>query len=114
MSEKFEGGDGNYDGLLLEKKAVRERSTNKQTLSKKYLVEQLKETDGIIETSSNVSTPFQTSNEIISFNKNEYKTALKLQTNLDALDSSDREVSSTLDDKCPLKNMKEGFQQWKS
>ena len=101
MSEKFEGGDGNNHGLLLEKKAVRERSTNKQTLSKTYLVEQLKETDVMIETCSNVSTLFKTSNEITSVNENDYKTALKLKTNLDALDSSDSEVSSTLDDNYP-------------
>ena len=113
LSEKIEGGDGNYDELLLEKKAFRERSTNKKTLSKTYLVEQLKETDVIIETCSNVSTLFQTSYEIISVNENEYKTVLKLQTNLDALDSSDSEVSSTLDDKCPSKNMEEGFQKRK-
>ena len=113
MSEKFEGGDGNYDELLLEKKSVRERSTNKETLSKTYLVEQLRETDVIIETCSNISTPFKTSNEITSVNENDYKTALKLQNNVDALDSSDSEVSSMSDDKCPSKNIKEGFQKWK-
>ena len=70
-------------------------------MSKTYLAERLKETDGIIETSSNVLTPFRNSNENISVNENENKTALKLQTNLDALDSYDSEVSSTSDDKCP-------------
>ena len=56
--------------------------------------------DGIIETSSNVSTPFQTWNEFILVNKNDNKTALKLQTTLDALDYSDSEVSSPQDNEC--------------
>ena len=110
MPKKFEGRDGNYDKLLLEKKSVKEGSTNKETLSKTFLVEQLKETDVIIETSSNVSTPFKPSNEIISVNENDCETALKLRTNEIGLDSSDSEVSSTLDNECPLNNMKEGSQ----
>ena len=76
-------------------------------------MEQLKDMDGIIETSSNVSTPFQTSNENISVKKNE-KNALKLQTNLDALDSYDSEVSSLSENECLLKNKKlEGIQKRK-
>ena len=67
----------------------------------------------IIETSSNVSTPFKPSNEITSVNENDCETALKLRTNEVGSDSSDSEVSSTLDNECPLNNMKEGSQKRK-
>ena len=77
-------------------------------------MEQLRETDGIIETSSNVSTPFQTSNENISVNENENKTAFKLQTTerstssneMEALGSSDSKLSSQLDNESLSKNKK--------
>ena len=65
--------------MLLEEKYVGEQSISKKNLSKKLLVENLRETDGIIETSSNVSNPFQTSNEDILVNENENKTVFKLQ-----------------------------------
>ena len=76
-------------------------------------MKQLKETDVIIDTISNVSTPFKTSNEITSVNENDCETALKLRTNVVGLDSFDSEVSSTLDNECPLNNMKEGSQKRK-